>query len=601
MISKSQHSRIDKDLRLGELRKLCSSLQDAIAARDSELMANLYDELSLVYTEVFAAEDYSFGFLKEYCLATIVCLQFKAYNNMSGTALEEGKKTIEMIDFLISNSDYTKEEKEQLKNFKTQIKNILAPLKAHRNLVVPRLDCRCTLCRVRPANKTGSHMVPNFLAHPTFSWDGKGKRGHEALNHDFLNTPDRNCQFYGNEVPGWRFALGEGKKDAEEVTDEDIEKNINQIEYDNEFCSVCEKRFGVLETAYAQFYSGQTKKIDARVAYLFWLSVLWRMSMGSMSIFMDIEDELSLRRLLNDNILNTIDEIARNDSDLGVWKYAMFRAEGLKEGDKGILGYRKECSPYVVMYNDLVMVFYHDNPTEEELEIGPINVVRELLNDWHSPEKTIKVDRRWFWNVRDWIVETSYDFFDPVREKVLIDIRERERSMDKVVSAYKKEQAIKAVRLTEPPREKQCVLHKFPRISIAWERMKEADAKGELYDPLSDDDIFLTEADFHKYYRDLANFAKHNSEVRVSEFPFYEKARGFVSDDSQWKADEDYEPTDPEYLASLSDALSGLNLRKMKRILGEENEPYVSPYPRIGRNDLCPCGSGKKFKKCCGR
>ena len=22
---------------------------------------------------------------------------------------------------------------------------------------------------------------------------------------------------------------------------------------------------------------------------------------------------------------------------------------------------------------------------------------------------------------------------------------------------------------------------------------------------------------------------------------------------------------------------------------------------KIGRNDLCPCGSGKKYKKCCGR
>ena len=22
--------------------------------------------------------------------------------------------------------------------------------------------------------------------------------------------------------------------------------------------------------------------------------------------------------------------------------------------------------------------------------------------------------------------------------------------------------------------------------------------------------------------------------------------------------------------------------------------------PRVGRNDPCPCGSGKKFKKCCG-
>jgi preprotein translocase subunit SecA len=21
---------------------------------------------------------------------------------------------------------------------------------------------------------------------------------------------------------------------------------------------------------------------------------------------------------------------------------------------------------------------------------------------------------------------------------------------------------------------------------------------------------------------------------------------------------------------------------------------------RVGRNDLCPCGSGKKYKKCCG-
>ena len=23
--------------------------------------------------------------------------------------------------------------------------------------------------------------------------------------------------------------------------------------------------------------------------------------------------------------------------------------------------------------------------------------------------------------------------------------------------------------------------------------------------------------------------------------------------------------------------------------------------PTVGRNDPCPCGSGKKYKKCCGR
>ncbi len=27
--------------------------------------------------------------------------------------------------------------------------------------------------------------------------------------------------------------------------------------------------------------------------------------------------------------------------------------------------------------------------------------------------------------------------------------------------------------------------------------------------------------------------------------------------------------------------------------------PYVNPFRDIGRNDPCPCGSGKKYKKCC--
>ena len=26
----------------------------------------------------------------------------------------------------------------------------------------------------------------------------------------------------------------------------------------------------------------------------------------------------------------------------------------------------------------------------------------------------------------------------------------------------------------------------------------------------------------------------------------------------------------------------------------------VRATPRVGRNDLCPCGSGKKYKACCG-
>jgi uncharacterized protein len=35
---------------------------------------------------------------------------------------------------------------------------------------------------------------------------------------------------------------------------------------------------------------------------------------------------------------------------------------------------------------------------------------------------------------------------------------------------------------------------------------------------------------------------------------------------------------------------------------GEDGQPvetYVRPAPKVGRNDPCPCGSGKKYKKCC--
>lgn len=30
-----------------------------------------------------------------------------------------------------------------------------------------------------------------------------------------------------------------------------------------------------------------------------------------------------------------------------------------------------------------------------------------------------------------------------------------------------------------------------------------------------------------------------------------------------------------------------------------ERQPVLAP-PKVGRNQNCPCGSGRKFKKCCG-
>ncbi|WP_428943180.1 YchJ family protein [Pantoea sp. FN060301] len=44
-------------------------------------------------------------------------------------------------------------------------------------------------------------------------------------------------------------------------------------------------------------------------------------------------------------------------------------------------------------------------------------------------------------------------------------------------------------------------------------------------------------------------------------------------------------------------------IHERSRFLREEQRWYYIDgiYPETGRNDRCPCGSGKKFKKCCGQ
>ena len=59
-----------------------------------------------------------------------------------------------------------------------------------------------------------------------------------------------------------------------------------------------------------------------------------------------------------------------------------------------------------------------------------------------------------------------------------------------------------------------------------------------------------------------------------------------------------------EVSSELLDVLEGRR-QSMEAVQDAEEVPVVSTYRRteekIGRNDPCPCGSGKKYKKCCGK
>ena len=60
---------------------------------------------------------------------------------------------------------------------------------------------------------------------------------------------------------------------------------------------------------------------------------------------------------------------------------------------------------------------------------------------------------------------------------------------------------------------------------------------------------------------------------------------------------------DADYLYGLEQWLDILGEDRIKEIVKEfkQSKTVRRDAPKVGRNDPCPCGSGKKYKHCCGR
>ena len=53
---------------------------------------------------------------------------------------------------------------------------------------------------------------------------------------------------------------------------------------------------------------------------------------------------------------------------------------------------------------------------------------------------------------------------------------------------------------------------------------------------------------------------------------------------------------------AMNAAISNDQMKKLEALAKQYNDihtPKVREFKKIGRNDPCPCGSGKKFKNCC--
>ena len=387
--------------------------------------------------------------------------------------------------------------------------------------IIPRFDDMCALCRQRVADKTGSHMVPNFLTAKTFSFDGKAKRDREIVELYNLNEPETNAVYYGSSVSPDKIASDIGH----EFSDEEREANLNLLCYDNIFCHQCEDRFGVVESEYAKYYHGQTKNINPRIAYLFWLSVFWRMSLGYMSLFMGAEDELEIRNILNRN-LKTKEDIVSSKESLGNYAYAIFQVdEGIIKGDSGILGNRNMKAPYVILVADMVVVFFKNYSKLHSINhVMGWEIEKGDLNTSDSFGSIFEINRKEFHDFRKQLVEDSYWVFNPQQEKAIREIREEERHSGKALNPREKFEILKSLKDNSQTKLRLRLAYRF---KIAYLRMMSANENKIEYNILDDKELMLTQQDIDNYIEDLKNFQDHGENVSV--FPF---AKEYLHDDN---------------------------------------------------------------------
>jgi preprotein translocase subunit SecA len=131
------------------------------------------------------------------------------------------------------------------------------------------------------------------------------------------------------------------------------------------------------------------------------------------------------------------------------------------------------------------------------------------------------------------------------------------------------------------------IIEQFPRYNLSLKRLKK-------YYP----DLYAVRADFFNKVMNPRRRRKMLDQY-LKEFPRYGALLealsgwgedgdddGFLDEDGQYDDEIDFFDEDDEPFAWTEP---------------QPQQPYVREEPKIGRNEPCPCGSGKKYKKCCGR
>lgn len=124
-----------------------------------------------------------------------------------------------------------------------------------------------------------------------------------------------------------------------------------------------------------------------------------------MSFFLDLEDELAMRTILDDNLSLSLPDMVTSTADLGAFSYVSWRADSVRPEDACIFGSRTEHQPYMALLNDTALLLYSRQPKDENFTYGSINITITQLNSWNRDLSIGKVDRIWMVKLKDYLVD----------------------------------------------------------------------------------------------------------------------------------------------------------------------------------------------------
>lgn len=254
---------------------------------------------------------------------------------------------------------------------------------------------RCQLCGEKESVCTGSHLAPHFLIQPFLSYNGSTKRDTEVVNETTMAGFKKERK-WGRAVPSEQ--IDETFGDVPDAEKEEIRSSA--VTRDYLFCNDCEKRFGFIETAYAESFRKHTPCSNGLLAYIFWLGVFWRLSVGKMALQLNRKDEKAIGKILNRFMPfdpKDVKSMAAG-AGLGAYGYTVYHCSNVKGELSGVIGMHTDQSPYWLLLGEYVVVLY-SNKRQASAD--------QLVNDYQDKEEWQEISFIDYWKKKQRILDVN--------------------------------------------------------------------------------------------------------------------------------------------------------------------------------------------------